>query len=363
MNMAFVGETELGEPVVLNKKAVESDLVIYVNLNLVPMDGGHKSVAVGLCGYESLKAHHNPKVMRKCHSYMDPKTSELNTIVERMGKVTNKVLKVFTIETTVNNRMFDGRCRSWHKNEDDWTGNERLAFKGVQFALDRTPTRRGRRSSPKVPSPFELTGVFAGETEAVHKHTLKRCFEQYCVPVEGQADILVCGIPYISPYNVNAFLNPLLVQVMAQGYLFNMYRNQPLVKKGGTMIITHPCTDRFDHAQHAPYVEFVHRLLPETRDAMELHKRFEAEFAATRRTCRCTAGQRVPPGAPVLHVVLGRGRAAARGPRHRGGRRQRVHPAGARLRDRAVDARGAGDGEGHGAPRRRRSRACTCRPS
>jgi hypothetical protein len=36
------------------------------------------------------------------------------------------------------------------------------------------------------------------------------------VPVEGQADILVCGIPYISPYNVNAYLNPLLVQVMAR---------------------------------------------------------------------------------------------------------------------------------------------------
>src|SRR4051794_14069093 len=38
--MALVGHTELGEPVILNKKAVESDLLIYVNLNLVPMDGG-----------------------------------------------------------------------------------------------------------------------------------------------------------------------------------------------------------------------------------------------------------------------------------------------------------------------------------
>ena len=35
------------------------------------------------------------------------------------------------------------------------------------------------------------------------------------MPVEGQADILITGIPYISPYNVNSFLNPLLVQVMA----------------------------------------------------------------------------------------------------------------------------------------------------
>jgi hypothetical protein len=51
-------------------------------------DGRRAQVgAVGLCGYKSLRAHHNPKVMRKCHSYMDPRRVELNTSVERMGKV------------------------------------------------------------------------------------------------------------------------------------------------------------------------------------------------------------------------------------------------------------------------------------
>jgi hypothetical protein len=98
--------------------------------------------------------------------------------------------------------------------------------------------------------------------------------------VKGQCDILVTGVPYISPYNVNSFLNPLLVQVMVNGYLFNMYKGAPLLKKGGTMIVAHPCTDQFDKTHHAPYIEFVHSLLPETRDAMELHKRYEAKFAS-----------------------------------------------------------------------------------
>jgi hypothetical protein len=278
--MKLVGETELGEKVILNKKAVESDLLIYVNLNLVPMDGGHKSVAVGLCGYESLKPHHNPKVMRQCHSYMDPKSSMLNTVVERQGAVANKHLNVFTIETTVNNRMFDRSLDFLARNEDDLSPWDKTAMKALIATLDRTPQELREQIFRRVPSPFELTGVFAGETEAVHKETLKRCFEQYAVPVKGQCDILVAGVPYISPYNVNAFLNPLLVQVMAQGYMFNMYRGSPLLKKGGTLIITHPVSDRFDHDQHAPYVEFVHKLLPETRDAMELHKRYEEKFAS-----------------------------------------------------------------------------------
>ena len=42
--MVKIGETKHKEPLVLNRRAAESDLLIYVNINLVPMDGGHKSV-------------------------------------------------------------------------------------------------------------------------------------------------------------------------------------------------------------------------------------------------------------------------------------------------------------------------------
>src|SRR5260370_1715189 len=90
--MKEVGTTEAGEVVELNRKAVEGDLVIYVTLNCVPMDGGPKSVSVGLCGYRSLQAHHTPQVMRECHSYMDPSKSALNESVVRMGRLVNKHL-------------------------------------------------------------------------------------------------------------------------------------------------------------------------------------------------------------------------------------------------------------------------------
>jgi hypothetical protein len=81
---------------------------------------------------------------------------------------------------------------------------------------------------------------------------------------------------------VHAFLNPLLVQVLAQGYLFNMYRGAPLVKKGGTLIITHPCTDKFDHEQHAPYIDFVHRCCPR-RATPTCCARVREKFAKIRR--------------------------------------------------------------------------------
>ena len=39
--LVSLGATEQGEKVIVNRRAAESDLLVYVNLNLVPMDAGH----------------------------------------------------------------------------------------------------------------------------------------------------------------------------------------------------------------------------------------------------------------------------------------------------------------------------------
>lgn len=278
-NMVEIGTTSEGESVEINRGAAEADLLIYVNVNLVPMNGGHKSVGVGLCGAKILAAHHNPYALRKTKSYMQPETSHIQTIIDRIGKVVDDKLDVFHIETTLNNRMFDRNLDFLARNPDEYTTREKLSLRALLFALDKTPAGLREQLFTRFPAPYGVTGVFAGATEPTHERAIAKCYEQYCVEVEGQADIQITGIPYISPYNVYAFLNPLLVQVMAQGYFHNLHRFQPMLKRGGTLIITHPCSDRFDHDQHASYVEFFHRLLPQTRDAVELHKRFEREFS------------------------------------------------------------------------------------
>ena len=278
-NLIEIGRNSAGHPLVLNKRAAQSDLLIYVNLNFVAMNGGYKSVAVGLCDYQSLRAHHNPDTIRASDSYMDPKKSALADRIGEMGEIAHRELDIFTIETTVNNRMFDRSLDFLTRNEDDLNARERGLLKALVVSTSKLPQSARQAIFDRFPAPYGVTGVVAGATHAVHEKTIERCFEQYLVPIEGQADVLVAPIPFISPYNVHAFLNPLLVQVLAQGYLFNMYRGAPLVKKGGTLIITHPCTDKFDHEQHAPYIDFVHRLLPETRDAHELRRRYEEKFA------------------------------------------------------------------------------------
>src|SRR5215207_1655103 len=106
-NLAFVGTTKHGEEVEINKRAADSYLIVYVNINLVSMDGGWKSTATGLSSYRSLRHHHNVRTMQRSRSFMDRHKSELHSSNWRMGEVLRTSgVKVFQVETTLNNDTF-----------------------------------------------------------------------------------------------------------------------------------------------------------------------------------------------------------------------------------------------------------------
>ena len=110
--LVHLGLTDQGEDVEINRRAAESDLLVYVNINLVAMDGGHKSVATGLASYRSLRHHHNPLTMQKSRSFMDQHRSELHSSNWRMGRlIAASGVKVFQIETTLNNDTFPPAVR------------------------------------------------------------------------------------------------------------------------------------------------------------------------------------------------------------------------------------------------------------
>ena len=279
-NLVHLGMTDHGEDVEINKRAAESDLLVYVNINLVAMDGGHKSVATGLASYTSLRHHHNPATMRKSKSFMDQHKSELHTANWRMGRLIRDAgVKVFQIETTLNTDTFPDAFKFLQKREWEWKVKDRISYAGAAAALDRMPARYARRMFHSVKAPHRMTSVQAGEVEAVHAITTANVWEQQGVVVQGQTDILTMGLPYISPYNVNSILNPILVACLGLGYFFNLYRNKPLVREGGVLIMTHPTPWEFNPVHHPSYIDFFEQVLSETTDPTEVADRFEEGFA------------------------------------------------------------------------------------
>ncbi|MDQ3312497.1 MAG: nickel-dependent lactate racemase, partial [Actinomycetota bacterium] len=272
-NLAFLGTTPGGEEVEINKRAAESDLLVYVNINLVAMDGGWKSTATGLASYRSLRHHHNPETMEHSTSFMDQHRSELHKSNWRMGKVlVDSGVKIFQIETTLNTDTFPSSFEFLAKREWEWTARDRAAFVASSKSLGRTPPRLARRIFHSIEAPHQMTSIQAGEVEAVHAVATERVYEQQMMEVHGQTDILTMGIPFICPYNVNSVMNPILVMCTGLGYFFNLYRGKPLVREGGVVIMTHPTPKDFHPVHHPSYIDFFEQVLADTTDPHEMSK-------------------------------------------------------------------------------------------
>jgi lactate racemase len=278
--LVLLGQTDRGEEVELNRRAVESDLLVYVNINLVAMDGGHKSVATGLASYRSLRHHHNVRTMQHSRSFMDQERSQLHSSNWRMGQlIAASGVKVFQIETTLNTNTFPDAFGFLQKREWEWSGRDRASFLAVSKTLERTPDRLRRSIFQSIKAPHKMVSVQAGEVEAVHAVTTEHIYRQQLVEVDGQADIVTFGLPYICPYNVNSVMNPILVMCLGLGYFFNLYRGKPLVRPGGVIIMSHPTPWAFHPVHHPSYIDFFEEVLADTTDPIEIEKTYEERFA------------------------------------------------------------------------------------
>ena len=274
-----MGETDAGEIVTLNRRAAESDLLVYVHVVTVTLQGGPKSAAIGLGTYESISAHHNVHTLRHSRSFTDPPNSALHDSSNRQGDVIEAAVPVFHVETTLNTDMFAGPLQFLAKPEPRWSAREQATFAGMKRFLDRAPVRMRRTMFQRQRAPFGVIGVAAGAIDPVHEAIHARASEQQGVLVEGQSDIVTAGLPYIGPYNVNSINNPILVMCLGLGYFFNMYRGKPLVRPGGVMIFTHPVERDFHPVHHPSYIDFYEEVLAETTDPVEIERRFERSYA------------------------------------------------------------------------------------
>jgi hypothetical protein len=197
----------------------------------------------------------------------------------RMGRMLADHLKIFTIETTLNNDVFPSSYKFLKKREWEW---------GVKDPASMLAARRGLAVAPKgmrhnlfhgMRAPYGLTGVNAGETEAVHELTVAKVHEQQMVEVQGQSDVLVLGVPYLGPYNVNSIMNPILATCMGLGYYFNSYRGQPVVRKGGAVILYHPVEEDFNQLHHPSYVDFYEEVLTTSTEPSVIEAKFEEQYA------------------------------------------------------------------------------------
>ena len=279
-NLTEIGVTDHGEVLEINKRAAESDLIVYANVNQVAMDGGWKSTVTGLASYRCLSHHHNGETLQQTRSLMDRHHSALHHSIWRMGKLMrDHGPRIFTVETTLNTDTFPAPFDFLAKREWEWNARDRATYLATTKSLQFAPTKLKRKIFHGIEAPYRTTSVQAGHTDAVHEETVKNVYAQQLVEVEGQTDILTMGIPFICPYNPESIMNPILVMCMGLGYLFNMYRGKPLVREGGVIIMTHPTYREFHPVHHPSYIDFFEQVLPDTTDPVLMGQKWEKQYA------------------------------------------------------------------------------------
>ena len=213
-------------------------------------------------------------------SFMDHKNSALHSSAWRMGRLLAGHVRVFQIETTLNNDAFPKEYGFLTKREWEWSMRDQAMFFGASRGLDAMPAKLRRRTFQSMRSDYarhrrhRRRGRGGPRQDARSRSTASSWSRS-----NGQSDVLVFGLPFLGPYNVNSVMNPILAMCLGLGYFFNMYRGKPLVRPGGTLILYHPVPHEFSQLHHPSYVDFFEEVLAESTDPATIEAKFEKAYA------------------------------------------------------------------------------------
>lgn len=265
-----MGVTPGGLTVEVNRLVADADLVVYVAVPWTDMNGGHKSIGCGLSTYACISQHHRPSVQAES-PLMHPARSAMHGSLWEIGRHVGARVPVFQVETVMDNRVWAGPLRLLDLRR-------RVLLPGMGGAR-RLPAGARAAVRRRLRGFYRPAGVWAGAVEPVHDAALAALRANRTV-VDAQADVLVLGVPNMSPYAVHAGMNPLLAANLALGYSFQFGRTRPLVRQGGIAVLAGPFEPGFDMVHHPSYDRFWREVLPVTRDSSRMEREFEPRFLA-----------------------------------------------------------------------------------
>ncbi len=279
VDIVRVGETDHGEPVETSRAVIDADLVLYVDSIQIPLNGGHKSVAVGFGTYDSIAPHHSPKMTEHVPHVMQPEGSHMHDSIERISRELQKHCRIMVLEMAMNGATYPPHLAWLAKPPAARNAVERAMRAATPLSMKALPESARAGVFRSIRSVYRPIAVNAGAIDPVHARTLEALRPQLEVRVDRQFDTLVFGLPDLSPYSVGARINPVLVVSDVLGYVFNWFWNEPFVKPGGVVIILNPVYEVFHDRYHAAYRKFWDEVLPATTDPFEMQREFQEAFA------------------------------------------------------------------------------------
>jgi len=178
-------------------------------------------------------------------------------------------MDVFTVQVALDTHPFAPELGFLNKREWEWSLRDQAVATGLRTARRFVPERARARMFQQTHTTAAVLAVAAGAPDAAGTQVASALRQRQLVGVAEQVDVLVTGIPHVSPYGVGAWLNPLLAAHLALHDAFGSHTGTPLVAAGGAMIIFGDVPPRF-HRHHVASADFFSEVLPQGRSVSEV---------------------------------------------------------------------------------------------
>ncbi len=266
-NLTRIGETAAGE-VMINSRAAQADLLIFVHLVIAPRGGGASGIAAGLGSAATI-------------AQLSGIAGLLSggAAAKAVGEQVGAAIKIFQIEAVLDNDVFSPSLEFLGKREWEWNLREQATWLGVRRALAATPAGLRRRIMNGAEANYHPTLITGGAPGAVQEISRSQILAQQVVDVDRQADVGVIGVGSRTPYSADSVTNPILAAWLGLGASFQSHTGKPFVREGGALVVYHPLGAAFSPLHHPSYVDFFADVLSTTTDPMRIQSEFEKTFA------------------------------------------------------------------------------------
>ncbi|MDO5065733.1 MAG: lactate racemase domain-containing protein [Propionibacteriaceae bacterium] len=249
-----------GQPVLVDPRIAESDLVVVVDVC-----HGRRGGCVLATGATDIATIN--------------RIAGLGGSAEAVAQVSQAIgerIEVFAISAVLG-QPFLGQALSFlNEREWEWRLPHQLAFAAARQLVELMPVRGAHRLHASPRADRQVLDVVAGAPDEVIRQASAVWQAANAVLVTSSDTVITSvwgssidpGDPVGSP--ISAAHHALVDRVGNHGAT-------PLVRDGGVVIAFHPLLRLFSNRLQSSSADFFDKVLPQTRDAQEIHRRFEPQ--------------------------------------------------------------------------------------
>lgn len=258
---ADLGHTEEGEPVVVNRRLAESDLVVSVNVARLADQTGLGFLVDGVTALPTVDA---------VHGFASRPGAR-----QRIAAVLADRLPILAVDAVTDQHDLSPTFDYLGRREWEWSLQQRLALAAAR-RLGRVAPERLHRLMWEADKARALCALTAGDPAEVAATSRSVLAEQQVVQVAAPADVLVTTVPGRTAHNAGTPTDPLTA---AWAALHDLAGPSSPVRPGGAVIICHPLSADFSATEHQASGDFFAQVLSRTQDPAVVHAEHERRFA------------------------------------------------------------------------------------